>query len=124
VSYLVLVQGDTWALSRDDLARELRARWPDVVVRDPTDGAIADPARDLEWYVGAGSSRVDGSAHVSGQCIYVDGQNQAVAPVVAWFRQLVPSEQHVTFCDDTYSFDLELDPAATSEWVLNYLESL
>jgi hypothetical protein len=124
VTYVAIVQGETWSLSREDLLRELRARWPEAVVQVTTASPNADPARDVVWHTGEGSSRVDGWSHVSGQCIYVDGQNDAVAPIVAWYRGLVPDAEQVLFCDDTYSFDLELEPGVSPQRILTYLEKL
>jgi len=124
LTYLAVVKGDTWSLNRDDLARELRNRWPDAVVLMADASSGADPARDVVWHTGAGSGRLDGSSHVSGQCIYLEGQNDAVAPAVAWYRRLVPEDQEVIFCDDTYSFDLEVEPDMTPAAILDYLEQL
>lgn len=36
------------------------------------------------WSHGRGDSRIEGSAHESGQCIYLEGQEQPVAEFVAW----------------------------------------
>jgi hypothetical protein len=124
MTYLAVVQGEGWSLTRDDLVREIRERWPDATVQTADVLSETDPARDVVWHTGTGSERVDGSSHVSGQCIYVDGQNDAVAPVVAWYRQLVPADQEVIFCDDTYSFDLQLEPNVTPASISEYLEQL
>ena len=124
MTYLAVVQGDAWSLTRDDLVRELRERWPDATVQMADVSSMADPARDVVWHIGAGLDRVDGSSHVSGQSIYVDGQNDAVAPVVVWYRRLVPADQEVVFCDDVYSFDLQLAPDVTPTAILEYLEQL
>jgi hypothetical protein len=124
MTYLAVVQGEAWSLSREDLLRELRTRWPEVVVEFPVASADGDPARDVVWHIGDGLTRVDGWSHVSGQCIYIDGQNNAVAPVVAWYRGLVPDAEQVIFCDDTYSFDLELEPGVSPERIRTFLEDL
>lgn len=104
MTYLALVQDDDWALSRSDFVRALRSDWPSAAIDEPT-SVRHDPARDVVWSSGSGSDRIEGSAHESGQCIYLDGQTSAVAEFVSWYRRLVPADRTVILCDDTYSFD-------------------
>src|SRR5687768_9183315 len=103
MTYLALVQDDSWSLNREDLIRTLQADWPASVV----DGSVGrgDPVLDVVWSHGVGEGRVEGSAHESGQCIYLDGQQRPVAEFVSWYRRLVPADRTVVLCDDTYSFD-------------------
>jgi len=121
MAYLAVVQGEDWTLSREDLARAVRERWPDSEIELGAQGPDADPARDVVWVQGSGPERFEGGAHANGQCLYVDGRNEAVAPVVAWYRSLVPADEEVVFCDDTYSFDAVLEPGITADAVLAIL---
>jgi hypothetical protein len=124
MTYLAVVQGDDWTSSRDDVARALRERWPDVEVELGAQGPESDPTRDVVWYQGSGMDRLEGSAHVNGQGIYVDGQNELVAPVIAWYRSLVPAHEEVVLCDDTYSFDSVLAPGITADDVVAILREI
>jgi len=116
MTYLALVQDDEWTLSKDDLVQALRESWPTINV-DVSSGD--DPARDVAWSYGLGESRIEGSAHESGQCIYLEGQERPVAEFVAWYRRLVPSELTVILCDDTYSFDAVVEPGSTVDQIQN-----
>ncbi len=70
MTYLALIQEDDWSLSREDLVQALQNDWPASSVTVPPEGS--DPAADVAWSHGAGEGRIEGSAHQSGQCIYLD----------------------------------------------------
>ncbi|MFG1719653.1 hypothetical protein ACGFLT_25445 [Micromonospora chalcea] len=116
MTYLALVQADGWSLDRENLIRALQTDWPASVVDESV--GRGDPALDVVWGHGAGEGRVEGSAHNSGQCIYLDGQERSVAEFVAWYRRLVPADHTVILCDDTYSFDAIVDPGLEAEQIL------
>jgi hypothetical protein len=113
MTYLALVQDIEWCLDREDLIRALRADRPAAEVDDAPD--------QVTWADGAGADRVWGSAHESGQCIYLDGPDRPVAEFVVWFRGLVPAGREVVFCDDSYSFDAVVQPGDDVEQVLALL---
>ncbi|MET8067776.1 hypothetical protein ACFYON_09710 [Micromonospora sp. NPDC005686] len=110
MTYLALVLAGDWALSGDDLLQVLQADWPGVAI----EACQGDPTCDVVWSHGEGAGCVEGSSHVSGQCIYLDGQGHPVAEFVAWYRRVVPAEQTVILCDDAYSFDVIVDPGSTA----------
>ncbi|MEU7972039.1 hypothetical protein AB0B48_08345 [Micromonospora sp. NPDC049089] len=104
-------------MSGADLIQALHNDWPSVVVVESVDGQ--DPAREVSWIHGAGKDQVEGSAHESGQCIYLDGQERPVAEFVAWYRRLVPDDRAVILCDDSYNFDAVVDPGSGVEEVIS-----
>lgn len=118
MTYLLLIQDEDWVIGSDELVNALQKGWPASKISRPADG---DPARDIEWVHGTDTDRVEGAAHTSGQCIYLDGRDEAVAAFVAWYRQLVPAERTVVFCDDTYSFDAIVEPGTDPDGVLALL---
>lgn len=117
MTYLALVQEDDWSLNREDLVRALRADWPSIAVEATS--SQGDPARDVTWSYGVGEARVEGAAHESGQCVYLEGQKRAVARFVLWFRQTIPTDRTVVLCDDTYSFDAAVESGSTLDDVLS-----
>jgi hypothetical protein len=121
MTYLAVIQGGDWALSRESLVEALRRRWPEASVEFGDRGPDADPVTDVVWTMGSGSALFEGSAHASGQCIYLDGENPDVASVASWYRSLIPPDEEVVFCDDTYSFDMVLEPGASAEEILELL---
>src|SRR4051812_16534581 len=117
MTYLALLQDGDWVLNREDLIRALQADWPTSVVDDSRDHG--DPTLDVVWRHDVGEGRIEGSAHESGQCIYLDGQEQQVAEFVSWYRRLVPIDRKVILCDDTYSFEAVVDPGLEADQVLS-----
>ena len=116
MTYLALIQDDDWSLSKEELMRALRRDWPESEVDADGQG---DPAMDVRWRNGAGENAVEGSAHDSGQCIYLDGQERPVAEFVSWYRGLVPPDRTVVLCDDTYSFDAVVDAGSNADEVMS-----
>ena len=116
MTYLALVEGDDWSLGRDALVEALRRDWPASVIEEDGRG---DPARDVAWSHGDGISEVEGTAHESGQCLYLDGQVRPVSEFVAWYRRLVPADRTVILCDDTYSFDAVVEAGSDPGRVLS-----
>lgn len=117
MTYLVLVQDDDWSLAEGDLVRALRTDWPgSEMMQSPLGGE--NTGTELSWIYGVGEDRVNGSIDQTGQCLYLDGQELAVAAFVSWFRRLVPADRVVVLCDDTYSFDARVAPGAEADAVL------
>ncbi|WP_242907603.1 hypothetical protein [Actinomadura terrae] len=103
MTYLLVVQDDSWSVQRESLIEKIASRWTEAQIGGPADRS--DPVLDVTWNYGQGDAEVEGSMHESGQCVYLDGQEGAVADFVAWFRGLIPPQIELVLCDDTYSFD-------------------
>jgi hypothetical protein len=115
VTYLAVFESDKWRLGRDDLARALADDWPQAQVKLAASGAAGSEVRDVEWIYRSGIGELEGYAHADGQGIYLEGPLDIVAEFVVWYRKLVPGDEQVIFCDDSYSFDGVIAPGATKE---------
>ncbi len=48
-------------------------------------------------------------------------QTGLVTDFVLWYRRLVPPDEQIIFCDDTYSFDTLVEPDTSRAEVLEIL---
>jgi hypothetical protein len=100
----------------------LQRDWQGVAVELANEASsTADRARDVVWRYGSGAEQIEGYAHSSGQGIYLEGPDGLVTDFVLWYRRLVPADEQIIFCDDTYSFDTLVEPDTSREEVLEAL---
>lgn len=119
MTYLAVFDSNKWRLERDALARALARDWPQARVKLATPGSIGSDVRDVEWVY---RSELEGYAHADGQGIYLEGLIDIVADFVVWYRRIVPADEQVIFCDDSYSFDGVVPPNATQSDVIALTE--
>lgn len=112
MTYLAVFESDTWRLEREALARALASDWPQAHVELASPGASGSDVRDVEWNYRSEVGELEGYAHSDGRGIYLEGPIEVVADFVVWYRGLVPAEEQVIFCDDSYSFDGAVPPNA------------
>ncbi|WP_152991413.1 hypothetical protein [Frankia sp. R43] len=105
MTYLAVFESDAWHLERDALARALASDWPQAQVKLASPGTIGSEVRDVEWVYRSELGELEGYAHANGKGIYLEGPIEVVADFVVWYRRLVPDEEKIIFCDDSYSFD-------------------
>jgi len=122
VTYLAVFESDKWRLGRDVLARALANDWPQAQVELAASGSAGSEVRDVEWAYRSGAGELEGYAHADGQGIYLEGPIDMVADFVVWYRKLVPNDEQVIFCDDSYSFDGAIPPGATKADVVAVAE--
>lgn len=102
---------------RDDLIDRLAREWPDAHLV-PSDEMGKSDMRDVGWTYGSGEETVECWSAQNGDGISLDGDERVVALFVSWFRDLVPGEIDVAFCDDMYSFSLVIPSGASPGDVL------
>lgn len=122
MTYLAVFESETWRLEREVLARALAVDWPQAQVELASPGVAGSEVRDVEWSYHSASGDLEGYAHSDGQGIYLEGPIELVADFVIWYRGLVPPEEQVIFCDDSYSFDGVVPAHATREDVIAIAE--
>ncbi|MCC3770389.1 hypothetical protein [Streptomyces sp. UNOC14_S4] len=105
MTYLAVFESDTWRLDREVLARAIAGDWPQAQVKLASPGVVGSETRDVEWSHRSALGELEGYAHSDGHGIYLEGPIEIVADFVFWYRRLVPAEEQVIFCDDSYSFD-------------------
>ncbi|MBG0855086.1 hypothetical protein I2W78_25395 [Streptomyces spinoverrucosus] len=122
MTYLAVFESDTWRLEREVLARALASDWPQVQLKLASPGSPGSEVRDVEWSYQAELGELEGYAHSDGQGIYLEGPIELVADFVVWYRGLVPPEEQVIFCDDSYSFDGVVSTNAVREDIIAITE--
>ncbi|WP_157984618.1 hypothetical protein [Lentzea terrae] len=60
---------------------------------------------DVHWFYRAGGDILEAYTAKDGTCLYLKGGLDLVVKFAIWYRQLVPADIDVIFCDDGYSFD-------------------
>ncbi|AJP04377.1 hypothetical protein TU94_25855 [Streptomyces cyaneogriseus subsp. noncyanogenus] len=113
MTYLAVFESDTWRLEREALARALASDWPQAQVKLASSGAGGSEVRDVEWIYRSELGELEGYAHADGQGLYLEGPIEIVADFVVWYRGLVPIEEQIVFCDDSYSFNGVVPPNAS-----------
>ncbi|MEV8549770.1 hypothetical protein AB0L04_08020 [Streptomyces glaucescens] len=122
MTYLAVFESDTWRLEREVLARALVSDWPQAQVELASPGLAGSEVRDVSWSYRSASGDLEGYAHSDGRGIYLEGPIELVADFVVWYRGLVPPEEQVIFCDDSYSFDGVVPANATREDIIAIAE--
>lgn len=122
MTYLAVFEGKTWHMERAALVRALARDWPRARVDLAVPCEVSSEVRDVEWSYHSEQGELEGYAHADGCGIYLEGPIGLVADFVVWYRSLVPSEEEVVFCDDSYSFDGVVSPSATREDIIAIAE--
>lgn len=106
------------------MTQALAKDWPLVRLDAATPGAPGSEVRDVEWvYSSDTGDKIEGYAHADGKGIYLEGPIGQVADFVLWYRNLVPSELEVVFCDESYTFDLIISPDTEKVEIISVAES-
>jgi hypothetical protein len=111
MTFLVLADGDAdgWHVDREVLTEAIRARWTDVEIDSTQRGEAQSILWDFETENGPGEAYL----HADGTCLYMDvWQEDAVWLAIA-FRELAPTDLDLVFCDEGYTFDVQLRAGAT-----------
>ncbi len=66
---------------------------------------IVSEVGDVHWFYRAGGDILEAYTAKDGTCLYLKGGLDLVVKFAIWYRQLVPADIDVIFCDDGYSFD-------------------
>lgn len=113
MTYLAVFEGNGSRVNRESLVKSLRVEWPDAEVL-VSDGSQPDrETRDVSWSLRRGDGEVEGRSHVDGTCIYLDGSYALTVEFVVWYRKLVPEQEELIFCDESYSFAIPVPVGAT-----------
>lgn len=107
MTYLAVFEDQSRGVRRADLITALEHDWPSAVI---TERQGSQESRDVVWTYSEGGQELEGHSHVDGTCIYLDSSLEMAARFALWFRALVPSDVELIFCDDTYSFNGNVDP--------------
>ncbi|WP_017582351.1 hypothetical protein [Nocardiopsis valliformis] len=111
MTFLVFVEGDTggWRVDRKSLTEAVSARWPEVGI----DSTHHSEVRSLLWEFETEHGPGEAYLHQGGTCLYMDvWQEDAVWLAIA-FRELAPADLDLVFCDEGYTFDVQLRAGAT-----------
>lgn len=98
-------------MSREDLLASLEVSWPQIQARIDPGG---DDTHDIVWSAQGDSGPIDAYHHRDGTCLYLDGTLDDAAPFAVWYRTLVPPEVELLFCDDSYSFSIQINYEMTA----------
>lgn len=106
----LLVLADSWSITVDAFRSALERRWP---------GTSIMPLSSSEVYSIMWESQdpelTEGRLSKEGDCIVMEGNIEGCASVAAWFRELVPAAQAVTFFDQGYNADVNVRPGMTAD---------
>jgi hypothetical protein len=91
-------------------ARALKSRWPLASVEDTLNPASSHV---LEFSVPMENGHISGSLNREECSIAFIGELQDCAHFSLWCRALIPSDEPVTFCDESMSGHLALTPSTT-----------
>jgi hypothetical protein len=114
--YLIFLEADAdgWHLERDSLMERLAADWPDAIPVPASEMGITE-LRDVGWTYLLDGMSIEGWSARSGLGLVLDGADELVMRFAAWFRQLVPSDVELTFCDDGYFVHVNVPSEASAE---------
>jgi hypothetical protein len=113
--YLIYVDSPAggWHLDRMDLARRVVQDWPEAVVINLEIPGNTE-MRDLGWRIVQGGLAVECWSAKSGLGIEVDGDDELVMSVAAWYRDIVPTSIAVHFSDHMYAAHMDIPPSASA----------
>ncbi|MBE2314956.1 hypothetical protein DVA67_003155 [Solirubrobacter sp. CPCC 204708] len=114
-TFLVSPSSDTpWSLDPEAFALRLKARWPEIEVRE-----LEDSLNALSFRVPVdGDYPPLGHLMSDGQAVTLEGGLAESAEVAAWMREIVEPEQELLFYDEGYSFDVPLRPGITRDEIV------
>lgn len=115
MTYLAVFEDQSSGVRRADLIAALERDWPSAVIRERQG---SQESRDVVWTYAEGGQELEGYSHVDGTCIYLDSSLEVAARFALWFRGLVPVDVELFFCDDTYSFNGNIEPGMSVEDVM------
>lgn len=125
MEYLVFLdsQADGWRLSRERLIRELLSDWPGAALV-PEEEMNQTEMRDIGWVCREDGQTVEAWSARSGLGLSLDGDDELAMKVAAWFRGLIPDEIPVHFCDDMYTFSIDVPPGASAVDIARWCEEV
>ena len=109
MSFFVMSTG-SWSIPAQEFSHQMRARWPDVVIREAYNPAMTDC---LDFDLLMPHSRVDGGLSRSGKALSFDSDIRDAAQLALWFRSLAPASAPLVLCDESMSGMLDLEPGTT-----------
>ncbi|MEV7865078.1 hypothetical protein AB0P17_03020 [Streptomyces sp. NPDC088124] len=101
MTYLAIFEGRSRGVRRSDLIAALERDWPTAVIHERQG---SQESRDVVWSYSEGSQELEGYSHADGTCIYLDSPLGLAARFSIWFRELIPEDIDLVFCDDEYNF--------------------
>jgi hypothetical protein len=113
--YLIYVDSpaEDWHLDRMELARRVTQDWPEaVVINLETPGNTE--MRDLGWRIAQGGLAVECWSAKSELGIEVDGDDELIMPIAAWYRNIIPASMSVHFSDHMYAAHIDIPPGASA----------
>ena len=121
MTYLAVFDGapNHYSVSREDLLTGLAASWPEIQAKIESG---RDDTHDIVWSVRGDAGAIDIYHHRDGTCLYMDGALEDAAPFAVWYRTLVPSRVELLFCDDSYSFSVQITCETTVADLVNAVQ--
>ncbi|MEU0649508.1 hypothetical protein [Streptomyces umbrinus] len=115
MTYLVFANEESvdWHVEAGWLSELILSDWPDAEIQEPAPVDAESDGRGFHWMCVIGGSEVEAWLDKEGECLYVDGEFDEVAILVAWFREKMSREVEFALCDDTYSFHVVIENGAS-----------
>ncbi|MEV0842264.1 hypothetical protein AB0I55_22340 [Actinocatenispora sera] len=101
MTYLAIFEDRDRGIPRARLVAALKEDWPEAVITDQESQEV----RRVVWEYSESGHDLEGYLHADGTCIYLDSGLELAAKFALWFRELVPNDIELLFCDDSYSFN-------------------
>ncbi|WP_406094698.1 hypothetical protein [Kitasatospora purpeofusca] len=108
MTYLAVFEDRSRGIQRSDLIAALEHDWPTAAIRERQE---SQESRDVVWTFSEEGRELEGYSHADGTCIYLDSPLDLAARFALWFRDLIPEDIDLAFCDDGYNFsgNVEID---------------
>jgi hypothetical protein len=120
VTYLVFANEESadWHIEPDVLAEMLLHDWPDAEIQGPAPVDAEIDGRGFRWMCLIEGGEVEAWLNKEGTCLYVDGEFDEAAILVAWFRGRMPDEVEFALCDESYSFHVVIENGASAREIM------
>ncbi|MEK2490692.1 hypothetical protein WN990_14135 [Kitasatospora purpeofusca] len=110
MTYLAAFEDQSRGVQRSALIAALERDWPTATIREQQG---SQESRDVVWAFSEDNRELEGYSHVDGTCIYLESNLDLAARFVLWFRDLIPEDIDLVFCDDGYNFSGNIEIGMT-----------
>jgi hypothetical protein len=121
VTFVVFVDGDAdgWRVDHGALTSAIRAGWGEVEI----DSMPRSEVRAFHWRFETEDGVGEVDLHKKGTCLYMNVAETDAVRLAVLFRRLAPAGLDLVFCDEGYTFDVQLDSEASDAELVDLMNA-